>query len=142
MCVLGVYPMKNSIKQIFKSKDFIEYNKWFLKADWKNIKIKNLEDDANWLIWDNGTWYDGIWRNGVWHDGTWYDGIWASGIWYNGMWFNGTWKYGKWHTGMWLKGKWQGGTWKSGKIYNSKTDKYEISKISPNKCPWSLSYEK
>ena len=127
---------KDIVKKIFEIEDIVIYNKWFFTSDWKSIEIEQFENDDILLIWENGIWKNGNWRNGTWRNGTWENGIWHDGIWQNGEWYNGTWKYG-----WWLDGKWKGGIWENGKIYNSKTNLYKISKISPDKCTWSLSYE-
>ena len=63
-------------------------------------------------------------------------------IWKSGKWYNGTWNNGTWRSGFWKSGVWKSGTWYNGLIYNPKTKQYEHSTVAPNKCEWSLSYEK
>ena len=119
--------MRDNIKQIFENKDFIIYNGWFFKADWKNIKIRQFAgDNHSWLVWNNGEWLNGIWYNGWWK---------------NGIWKGGTWKKGTWTDGTWYNGSWLNGTWIKGKIWNAKIKQYKESEVSPNKCKWSSSYE-
>ena len=139
------------IKAVFDD-DVMKRNKWFFTADWEKAEIENLETKNDWLrvkyiIWYNGTWKNGIWDNGTWENDTWKNGIWERGIWYNGTWKKGVWENGLWEKGTWEKGTWKKGTWKSGEwikgeIWDSKTKKYIESTVPPNKCKWSLSYDK
>ena len=135
MNVNGVYHMENKdlIKTIF-THPYINKKSWIFKADinWSKTEVEIDEDGDNYIKWKNG-----VWENGNWFDGTWKDGIWKNGTWNKGLWYNGY-----WYKGNWYGGKWYNGVWKSGKIYNPKTKQYELSKLPPNKCKWSLSYGK
>lgn len=121
----------NLIKQVFEFENFIEFNGWFFKAQWKDIEIERFEDDNKWLLWKNGTWISGIWEAGDWESGTWKSGEWKEGVWDDGVWESGTWNSGEWKEGI----------WKGGKIYNPKTNEYIYSEVNPRECDWSLSYE-
>jgi hypothetical protein len=105
---------KELVQTIFIHQN-IEQKKWLFDADidWNTVDI----EIDNYITWNKGTWKDGTWEGNVW-------------------------KAGVWKGGLWKKGLWQGGTWIKGKIYNPKTGKYQESTLPPNKCPWSLSYEK
>ena len=125
----GVQVMVNNkdlIKAVFDD-DIMKYNKWFFKADWKNVKISRLAGSAVWSHIKNIVWKNGTWEKGVWKHGSWYNGIWKDGTWYQGVWY---------------KGSWEKGTWKEGKIWDFNNKEYIKSTVPPNKCKWSLSYGK
>jgi hypothetical protein len=125
--------------QVIFTHSYIEQKNWIFdaKIDWNTVDIRIDSDNDNYIVWYNGTWKGGTWENGTWNKGTWEKGIWESGTWYKGTWIDGTWKGGKWKDGIWNYG-----TWITGRIYNPKTRKYQQSNLPPNKCPWSLSYDK
>ncbi len=78
---------------------------------------------GTWIdgMWSGGRWEGGTWLNGVWNDGDWYKGTWKNGVWKNGMfghdetkksdWMNGTFENGVFETGNWHDGVWKGGKW-------------------------------
>ena len=139
-----------NINSIFKSSldtinngNYIIHNIKLLKGD-KIFDTKVLA----WVkcTWISGTWYGGIWRKGTWKTGTWKtgtweDGIWEGGTWENGQWEDGVWKDGLWKGGNWEDGIWEDGTWEGGNILNKRM-RYKWSNKSPNKCEWSISYNK
>lgn len=70
------------------------------------------------VIWDDGTWIDGVWG-----DGTWNGGIWKYGTWMNGVWAGGTWMDGVFERGEWWNGEWHGGHfdgwWRKGVVHRN-----------------------
>ena len=127
----------------------------WLDGTWSNgtWKAGTWEDglwkDGVWLdgIWESGTWENGIWVNGIWENGFWKTGFWKTGNWKNGIWKSGLWESGTWEDGIWESGTWDDGVWETGvwldgKIWNPRIGSYKYSTVPPNKCEWSLSYEK
>lgn len=134
-----------------KYKNFTGTIDWFgTKGKVKNATFELRESYNSYMIFEQGTWQNGIckygvwgggtWENGTWEGGdfqwgTWKDGTWKDGVfygktWNNGVWLNGTWRDGTWLNGYWYDGIWKNGTWWRGK---DKRDKMHEKGDSPNK---------
>lgn len=87
-----IYTEKYQIEEILVKENM----SWFMDAETFNAR---LEINNDTLIFNGGTWYNGVWkfgafRNGTWKFGTWEDGVifnitWEDGIFKNGIIFNG-----------------------------------------------------
>lgn len=87
------YTQKYQIEQILVDEGFA----WFIEAETYNARIEILNKT---LIFNGGTWFNGVWkfgafRGGEWKSGTFEDGVifnivWKDGIMKNGIIFNGT----------------------------------------------------
>ena len=121
---------------------------WLKKANTENVSY--YVNDEGKLVWESGTWKDGLWKKGDWEDGLWIDGVWERGIWADGIWKGGrfiagvfkggTWETGTfgneeevsdaknasfshnaiWEDGIWLNGKFDAKKWLDGTWYNGK----------------------
>lgn len=89
---------------------------WFIEAETENVR---LEIQQGVLIFNGGTWFNGIWKYGAVRNGEFKYVKWENGVWFNGVWRNGIWEQG-----IIFNGKFYQGTFMNGKI--RKTDQKGI----------------
>jgi hypothetical protein len=80
---------------------------WFINAETFNAKIEILNET---LVFNGGTWYNGVWRFGAFRNGEWKFGTWEDGVWFNGTWIDGIFKNGiifngTFHNGQFLNAR-------------------------------------
>jgi len=64
---------------------------WFIDAETFKARIEILNDT---LVFNAGTWYNGVWKFGAFRGGEWKFGTWEDGVWFNGSWKDGMFKDG------------------------------------------------
>ena len=74
---------------------------WFIDSETFNAR---LEIENKTLIFNGGTWYNGIWKFGAWRGGEWKFGTWQDGVWFNGVWQDGTFENGIIFNGTFFQG--------------------------------------
>ena len=74
---------------------------WFIDSETFNAR---LEIENKTLIFNGGTWYNGIWKFGAWRGGEWKYGTWQDGVWFNGVWQDGTFENGIIFNGTFFQG--------------------------------------
>lgn len=74
---------------------------WFIDSETFNAR---LEIEQKTLIFNGGTWYNGIWKFGAWRGGEWKYGTWQDGVWFNGVWQDGTFENGIIFNGTFFQG--------------------------------------
>lgn len=86
------------IEEILISEDMA----WFINAETNNAKIEILN---NTLIFNGGTWYNGVWKFGAFRAGDWKFGTWEDGVFFNGVWYDGIFKAGIIFNGTFYQGQ-------------------------------------
>lgn len=93
-----LYTEKYQIEEILVKEGFI----WFIDAETFNARV---EIDKEVLIFNAGTWYNGVWKFGAFRGGNWKFGTWEDGVWFNGVWEDGIFKNGIIFNGTFYQGE-------------------------------------
>lgn len=93
-----VYTEKYQIEEILIKENL----SWFIDAETFNAR---LEINEKTLIFNGGTWYNGVWKFGAFRGGEWKFGTWEDGVWFGGTWFNGLFKSGIIFNGTFYQGQ-------------------------------------
>jgi hypothetical protein len=80
---------------------------WFIDSETYNARIE-IQNDT--LIFNGGTWFNGIFKFGAFRSGEWKYGT------FNGVWFNGVWKDGNFESGIIFNGTFLQGTFQNVKL--------------------------
>lgn len=88
-----IYTEKYQIEEILVEENCV----WFIDAE---TELARIEIKDNVLIFNGGTWFNGVWKFGVfrngeikfikWEDGVFFNGVWQDGLFKNGYIYNGT----------------------------------------------------
>ena len=112
------------ITEDFKINEVLAKHKmhWVLNAELEDARLGIFK---NTLVFNSGTWYNGIFEYGVFRNGHWKFGEFVNGVWYNGIWYNGLFK-----SGLIFEGKFLLGQILSGEVKGSA--QFVDCEISPN----------
>jgi len=92
------------ITEYFKIDEILAKNKmhWLLNAEIENAR---LEIFKNTLVFNSGTWFNGIFEYGVIRNIHWKFGEFVNGVWYDGTFCNGIFKSGLIYEGKFILGQ-------------------------------------